>query len=305
LPAQLPKTCPCGCGRTVNRRCIYGSRECAQKMRVWTPEQRERQAALQRGRRYSPEQRANLSAVRRAQWADPVFREAVARGQKVAFQREEERKRKSEATRRMWADPQHRAKVFTDETRAKMSESGKRGWADPIEGARRRATNCHPDKLRKFLDGGHTPEVAQRVSAAQKRLWADPVHRERQASLMNAVFVDRERPSNLHRAVKVALSAAGVDTTTHFRVRWYSLDEAIPELKLAVEVHGCYWHGCPECRHRGTHRGLVRTLVRDRAKQTYLMKHGWTVVVIWEHEWKANPDACIQRVQDTRKILAG
>jgi DNA mismatch endonuclease (patch repair protein) len=71
-------------------------------------------------------------------------------------------------------------------------------------------------------------------------------------------------------------------------------------LKFAVEIKGCYFHLCPVCK---IPNGFAKNQKRDTAKSLYLKDHGWVLVEIWEHEWRQDPKACIQRVLDTWGFL--
>ncbi|GBR76573.1 restriction endonuclease-like super family [Candidatus Termititenax persephonae] len=63
--------------------------------------------------------------------------------------------------------------------------------------------------------------------------------------------------------------------------------------KLAVFVHGCFWHGCPHCRLKQpeTHadfwrKKIARTRERDRQAVSELRRLGWRTLEIWECELK-------------------
>ena len=66
-------------------------------------------------------------------------------------------------------------------------------------------------------------------------------------------------------------------------------DFAFPASKLAVFVHGCFWHGCPKCyRAPSSHRRYWKAKVvsnrrRDRRVRRELGARGWRVVAVWEH----------------------
>lgn len=68
------------------------------------------------------------------------------------------------------------------------------------------------------------------------------------------------------------------------------LDVAFPRQRVAVEVRGCYWHGCPE--HGTTpaanaewwSRKFASVRARDADTEHVLTEAGWTVVIVWEHE---------------------
>jgi DNA mismatch endonuclease (patch repair protein) len=82
-----------------------------------------------------------------------------------------------------------------------------------------------------------------------------------------------------------------------------SPDFVYPRAKLAVFVHGCWWHRCPvdNLPKPKTHaafwrRKFARNVERDRLNREELQSMGWEVIEIWEHEVKANPRACAERV---------
>ncbi|MBV9968086.1 MAG: very short patch repair endonuclease [Alphaproteobacteria bacterium] len=67
-------------------------------------------------------------------------------------------------------------------------------------------------------------------------------------------------------------------------------DLVFPGVKLAVFVDGCFWHSCPE--HGVMPKGnstfwnqkLARTKERDSVVDGELLKRGWRVIRLWEHE---------------------
>ncbi|MBF9328598.1 DNA mismatch endonuclease Vsr [Mycobacteroides chelonae] len=68
------------------------------------------------------------------------------------------------------------------------------------------------------------------------------------------------------------------------------LDIVFTSARVAVDVRGCFWHACPL---HGTRSGmnadrwstkLERTAERDANTADLLVAHGWTVVVVWEHD---------------------
>jgi DNA mismatch endonuclease (patch repair protein) len=59
--------------------------------------------------------------------------------------------------------------------------------------------------------------------------------------------------------------------------------------RLAIFVHGCYWHRCPYCKPEmpKTHvrfwrQKFLANIKRDRKKEKELIKNGWRVVTVWE-----------------------
>jgi DNA (cytosine-5)-methyltransferase 1 len=78
-------------------------------------------------------------------------------------------------------------------------------------------------------------------------------------------------------------------------------DGAIDELKLAVFVDGCFWHGCPE-HTRPTKSNTLwwrekidKNRARDAETDLRLRASGWHVERVWEHE---DPDRAAERIAD-------
>jgi DNA mismatch endonuclease (patch repair protein) len=69
-------------------------------------------------------------------------------------------------------------------------------------------------------------------------------------------------------------------------------DLVFPSERLAVFVHGCFWHrhhGCPRATTPRTNRHFWETKFRtnrrrDRAARRRLLRMGWAVEVVWECE---------------------
>jgi DNA mismatch endonuclease (patch repair protein) len=72
-------------------------------------------------------------------------------------------------------------------------------------------------------------------------------------------------------------------------------DMLLPDYDTVVFVHGCFWHGCPVCRHAQIrpkenaeywNKKLDRTIERDKENKIKLEQLGYKVLVIWECETK-------------------
>ncbi|MGF1645815.1 MAG: very short patch repair endonuclease [Kineosporiaceae bacterium] len=73
-------------------------------------------------------------------------------------------------------------------------------------------------------------------------------------------------------------------------------DVVFARARVAVFVDGCFWHRCPDHGTAPRHNAgwwaakLDRTVARDRDTDARLVRAGWTVVRVWEHE-RANEAA--------------
>ena len=67
-----------------------------------------------------------------------------------------------------------------------------------------------------------------------------------------------------------------------------------PKRRIAVFVHGCFWHRHPGCAKTSTPKSNVafweekftRNVQRDHRTRAELEVDGWTVLTIWECETK-------------------
>lgn len=80
-----------------------------------------------------------------------------------------------------------------------------------------------------------------------------------------------------------------------------SPDLVLPRYRLAVFVHGCFWHRHPDCRRASVpatrpefwEMKFAKNVARDLAATAALHDRGWKTLVIWECETKC--DAHIQQ----------
>jgi len=79
-------------------------------------------------------------------------------------------------------------------------------------------------------------------------------------------------------------------------------DIIFPRKKIAVFLHGCFWHKCQKhYKAPKSHAGywlpkIQKTLERDKKNAKILKNKGWRVVRIWEHEMKYNLERAIEKI---------
>jgi DNA mismatch endonuclease, patch repair protein len=69
-------------------------------------------------------------------------------------------------------------------------------------------------------------------------------------------------------------------------------DVVLPHSRVAIFIHGCFWHGCPE--HFRTPKAnaewwsekIKATADRDARQSESLRSNGWLVLTVWEHEFR-------------------
>jgi DNA mismatch endonuclease, patch repair protein len=81
-------------------------------------------------------------------------------------------------------------------------------------------------------------------------------------------------------------------------------DLVFPRFRLAVFVHGCFWHwhGCkrsrmPESNHDYWTRKIGRNVERDRRNHEALLAAGWRVQTIWECDLQGGIDGLVEELR--------
>lgn len=109
-------------------------------------------------------------------------------------------------------------------------------------------------------------------------------------------------------AVRQTLHGLGVRFRLHRRDLPGTPDVVLPGRRLALLVHGCFWHRHAGCRFAYTPKSrpefwktkFARNVDRDREVEVVLAELGWRVEVIWECETR-DPAVLKGRL---RKVLA-
>ena len=127
---------------------------------------------------------------------------------------------------------------------------------------------------------------------------------EKRSAVMRAV---KSRDTGPELKVRRAAHALGL----RFRLGRSDLpgkpDLVFPARRVALFVHGCFWHGhdCPRGaripqQNRAYWQGkIARNVTRDAAAAANLRKLGWKPAVIWECETR-DPDAISRLI--TRRV---
>lgn len=93
-----------------------------------------------------------------------------------------------------------------------------------------------------------------------------------------------------------------------YRLHWKVAgrpDIAYPGRRIAIFVHGCFWHRCPHCNPSTPKSNpefwgakFARNQERDVRKVNELQAAGWTVITVWECQLRQHPGATLKMVLD-------
>jgi DNA mismatch endonuclease (patch repair protein) len=79
-------------------------------------------------------------------------------------------------------------------------------------------------------------------------------------------------------------------------------DIVFTKKKIAIFIDGCFWHKCPICFQEPETRkefwmGKIQSNIdRDKKVDEQLKNDGWTVIRIWEHVIKKEPEKAIKKI---------
>jgi len=115
----------------------------------------------------------------------------------------------------------------------------------------------------------------------------DIVSRQKRSEMMSRI---RGQDTAPEIAVRSMLHRMGYRFRLHRRDLPGRPDVVLNRFRMAVFVHGCFWHrhrGCrlaymPKTRKRFWLEKFKKNIERDRKVQRELRRLGWKVVVIWE-----------------------
>lgn len=94
------------------------------------------------------------------------------------------------------------------------------------------------------------------------------------------------------------------------RIRGYRVHYDLPgkpdivfvKKKLAIFIDGCFWHKCPVCfqepetRKEFWMKKIQSNVDRDKKVDEQLKNDGWTVIRIWEHEIRKDPEKAVRKI---------
>lgn len=131
---------------------------------------------------------------------------------------------------------------------------------------------------------------------------ADIWSKQKRSEVMSKIRSKNTKPELLLRK---ALFAKGYRYRIHNKQLPGKPDIIFAKYKLAIFVHGCFWHyhsDCREGRIPGTNskfwtEKLSKNIARDMKHQQALSEQGWIVVVVWECEIEKQLDIVLERIE--------
>lgn len=116
----------------------------------------------------------------------------------------------------------------------------------------------------------------------------------------------RKTDSKPELILRAALRKEGVRFRTYATLPG-TPDLAVPDARIAVFVHGCFWHGCPHHYRRPRSNleywipKLERNQRRDSRNARQLRAAGWSVMVAWECKIRENAERVAIKIAKARE----
>lgn len=115
----------------------------------------------------------------------------------------------------------------------------------------------------------------------------DTVDKETRSKIMSKVG---QKSTGPEVKLRKALFAKGYRYRINVRSLPGSPDIVLPKYKVAIFVHGCFWHrhkGCkyatmPKTREEFWKKKFDANIVRDKQNIEKLIGMGWRVAIVWE-----------------------
>jgi len=131
----------------------------------------------------------------------------------------------------------------------------------------------------------------------------DVVPKYKRSVMMSGIRAKDTRPEIKLRKY---LHSAGFRYRLHVRGLPGSPDVVLPRYRLAIFVHGCFWHRHRGCRYAATPatrpefwiEKFEKNRERDMRAQSELLALGWRVAIVWECSFKRSSSDPLIRLRE-------
>lgn len=217
---------------------------------------------------------------------DPATRKRIIAGLRKVGKSKEFKEKVGKSSKRAWAKTPQRRKEQSKLFRGLLNSGTLHAWhKDEVKN--KQAAKKRSGTMKVLCN---SPEMSDWREAQGNRLRIlnkDPEFQEkRRRGILRASEVGF---TNIETALMGGLEERGISFVPQFKIdtgkRICIIDIAFPDVKLAVECDGDYWH---------TKEGAAD---RDREREDHLREVGWDVIRFWGTEILDDVDKCSDKVQ--------
>jgi len=140
-------------------------------------------------------------------------------------------------------------------------------------------------------------EHTKKIQTHWKRYWSNDVHKDEQRVRHIKWLCEKQKmePSILENDFHTALKQSGVFAIRQFELGHHLFDFKIGK-RLLVEVDGDFYHCNPSRGIRPQYPVQKRTVANDGNKNIIAKKFGYTLIRIWESDFRSNPQEQLQKI---------
>ena len=126
----------------------------------------------------------------------------------------------------------------------------------------------------------------------------DTLTKDKRGKLMAKI---KGKDTKIEKLVRLTLKNQGVKFKANPNMYGHP-DIIIPKRKIAIFLDGCFWHGCkkdktiPKSNTTYWELKIKTNKKRDKAIAKTLKNRGWTVVRVWEHQIKNDPNIVFSKL---------
>lgn len=152
--------------------------------------------------------------------------------------------------------------------------------------------------------------VHRNPTLGTRRKMADKISKAKRSWLMSRVASKHTKPERLVRSLLHRLGYRFTVNGPKNKNLPGRPDIVFPSRKIALFVHGCFWHRHPGCKTASTPKSntaywsakFKRNVERDRQSETALEQQGWQVITVWECELKQLDQLAAQLINTLPRV---
>lgn len=134
------------------------------------------------------------------------------------------------------------------------------------------------------LKSNPTPKITLSCAACGKTYKVFPSQKEKARFCSHQCRVTYQGSTSIEQLLIDELDKRDVPYQFQYKVKRWIVDFAFPAHNLVVEADGDYWHTLPEIQKR------------DKQKNRYFQKRGWTILRFSRSTIRESPKACVDQI---------
>ncbi len=156
--------------------------------------------------------------------------------------------------------------------RIKAIADKRRGTITSEESKKKQSESAKKRKIHGHTGIKHSEDTKNKLRENTARLWS-----EGRFSQVTSIHVKMREFLNTLNLIEIFQE--------EYQAKYYSLDFAFPDSKIAIECDGTYYHVDPRIYPNGPKDKIQkRNFGRDKTKNKYLGDRGWKIIRCWETE---------------------